>query len=106
MTDLPESDISPADDASPVRRNMAVATLGLSTFMSYTAVLPVFGSRLLQYFGITNEQFGNLMGLQLLGRLPTLVAVGPLIARLGVRRVIEMGLAGMGVSFLIMGLGR
>jgi len=106
MTDLPESDISPADEASPVRRNMAVATLGLSTFMSYTAVLPVFGARLLQYFGITNEQFGNLMGLQLLGRLPTLLAVGPLIARLGVRRVIEVGLAGMGVSFLIMGLGR
>ncbi len=104
MTDLPESDSSVVDEATPVRRNLALATLGLSTFMSYTAVLPVFGSRLLEFFSITNEQFGNLMGLQLLGRLPTLMAVGPLIGRLGVRRVIETGLAGMGVSFLIMGL--
>ena len=87
------------------RRNLALTMIGLITLPSFSAALPVYGTRIREYFAITGEQFGTLMGMRNLGRIPAMITVGPLIARLGVRQLAEFSTIGVGLAFLILGVG-
>ena len=87
------------------RRNLALFVLGLVTLPSCQAMLLVYGTRIREYFTINAEQFGTLIGSRSLGRIPALLAIGPLLARLGVRRVTELATVGAGIGFLILGVG-
>jgi len=87
------------------RRNLALTMIGLITLPSFLAALPVYGTRIREYFAITGEQFGTLMGMRNLGRIPAMITVGPLIARLGVRQLAEFSTIGVGLAFLILGVG-
>ena len=87
------------------RRHLALTMIGLITLPSFLAALPVYGTRIREYFAITGEQFGTLMGMRNLGRIPAMITVGPLIARLGVRQLAEFSTIGVGLAFLILGVG-
>ena len=105
MTEGPEVTTNPSADGTPWRRKLALALLGLITLTSYHSVFPVFAMRIRDYFRMTAEQYGTLMGFMSIGRIPSLVGVGPLIARIGVRRVTQFALVGVGASFLLVGVG-
>jgi hypothetical protein len=68
-------------------------------------MFPVYGTRIREHFSITAEQFGALMGLKSLGRIPGLFSVGPAIDRVGVSRIAELSMVGLGGGFLILGIG-
>lgn len=101
---LPRSDKS-KNKATTQRRNLAMFVIGLVTLPGCNAMLPVYGTRLREHFAITAEQFGTLIGTRGLGRMPALMTVGFLLARLGVRRVTALSTVGAGLGFLILGLG-
>ncbi len=106
MTDgdsLPSPDA--AGKAAARRRNLALFVLGLVTLPSCQAMLLVYGTRIREYFAINAEQFGTLFGTRGLGRIPALLTIGPLLSRLGVRRVTELATVGAGIAFLILGVG-
>ena len=94
-----------ADTGAGERRNLALLVIGLITLPSISSMLPVFSTRIREYFVINAEQYGSLMGMQSLGRMPGLLLIGPLVARLGVGRASEISLIGVGLTFLIVGLG-
>lgn len=87
------------------RRKLTVTLICLSSLTSFTSVLPVFGPRIREFFSLSNEQFGSLMGMQSVGRIAALLFVGLLISRYGVRRIAELGIAGCGAGFLLLGIG-
>lgn len=87
------------------RRNLALFVLGLVTLPSCQAMLLVYGTRIREYFAINAEQFGTLFGTRGLGRIPALLTIGPLLARVGVRRATELATVGAGIAFLILGVG-
>ena len=91
--------------AASRRRNLALFVLGLVTLPSCQAMLLVYGIRIREYFAINAEQFGTLFGSRGLGRIPALLTIGPLLARMGVRRVTELATVGIGIGFLILGVG-
>ena len=105
MTEAPDASTGTAKDASSQRRMLACLLLGLFALSAYDAVFPVFATRIRAYFSINAEQYGTLMGMASIGRIPALLLVGPLIAGVGVRRIAKIALAGIGVSFLIIGIG-
>lgn len=91
--------------AASRRRNLALFVLGLVTLPSCQAMLLVYGIRLRDYFAINAEQFGTLFGSRGLGRIPALLTIGPLLARMGVRWVTALATVGVGIAFLILGMG-
>ena len=91
--------------AASRRRNLALFVLGLVTLPSCQAMLLVYGTRIREYYAINAEQFGTLFGSRGLGRIPALLTIGPLLARMGVRRVTELATVGIGIGFLILGVG-
>ena len=95
----------PQSEAASRRRNLALFVLGLVTLPSCQAMLLVYGIRIREYFAINAEQFGTLFGSRGLGRIPALLTIGPLLARMGVRRVTELATVGIGIGFLILGVG-
>lgn len=100
---LPSRDAT--SKASSRRRNLALLLLGLVALPSSQAMLLVYGTRIREYFAINAEQFGTLFGSRGLGRIPALLTIGPLLARLGVRRATELATVGAGIAFLILGVG-
>ena len=100
---LPSHDAK--NKAASRRRNLALFVLGLVTLPSCQAMLLVYGIRIREYFAINAEQFGTLFGSRGLGRIPALLTIGPLLARMGVRRVTELATVGIGIGFLILGVG-
>ena len=105
MTEAPDASTGTVADASSQRRMLACMLLGLLALSAYDSVFPVFATRIRAYFSINAEQYGTLMGMASFGRIPSLLLVGPLIARLGVRRIAKIALLGVGASFLIIGIG-
>ncbi len=91
--------------AKTEQRKLALFVIGLVTLPGCNAMLPVYGPRLKEYFAITAEQFGTLIGARSLGRIPALLTIGPMLARLGVRRVTELATVGAGLGFLILAVG-
>ena len=104
MTDVSDTDATAEDDL-PRRQKLALALVAMIVFTAYGSVLPVFGMRIREYFSLTAEQFGDLVGLHNLGRIPALLLVGPVIGLCGVRRVAELSLVGIGASFVDIGIG-
>ena len=101
----PESTVESAEKARIQRRNLALLTIVLMAVPSVSSMLPVFATRMREYFAINAEQYGSLMGLQSLGRMFGLPLVGPLVARLGVGPVSEFSFVAVGAAFLLLGLG-
>ena len=77
----------------------------LAMMTSYNGVMPVFASRICDYFSLTVEQYGTMIGLGGLAQIPALLLVGLLIGRFGVRRITEFSIVGIGVCFVALGLG-
>lgn len=69
-------------------------------------MFPILGPRISELYSITAEQYGEIMGLRNLCRVPSLFIVGPLIALLGVRRVAEISMIGIGAAYLTLGIGQ
>ena len=65
----------------------------------------VFSPRLREYFSLTYEQWGTMSGLGSLGQTVSLLLVGWVIARFGVRRITELSLGGVGACFVLIGQG-
>ena len=105
MTKGPDAPADSATNDTLPRRKLALVLIGSIALPSYTAVIPVFGTRIREYFDIGAEQYGTLIGLVSFGRVPSLILVGLLIAGLGARRIATLALAGTGASFLIIGIG-
>ena len=101
----PQQHNSSTDAGTTTRRRLGLTLICLSSFTAYTSVFPVFGTQIRDFFSLTNEQFGSLMGMQSLGRIASLLVVGPLISWCGVRRIAELGILGCGASFLLLGMG-
>lgn len=93
------------DKVASSRRNLALLLFGLVTLPSCQAMLVVYGNRIREYFAINAEQFGTLFGSRGLGRILALLTIGPLLARLGVKRSTELATVGVGIGFLILALG-
>ena len=85
--------------------SLAAAVLILAMMTSYNGVMPVFASRICEYFSLTVEQYGTMIGLGGLAQIPALLLVGLLIGRFGVRRITEFSIVGIGACFVILGLG-
>ena len=88
------------------RRHLRYAFVlsALAVLAGYLGVLPIFRSHLKAYLGIGDARFGFLFSI---GALPGLVSVllgGQLVDRWGPRRVIRVGLLGIGSAMLIIAL--
>ena len=94
-----------AEASSRRRRRLAIAVLIFFTLTAYTGVINVFGPRLREYFSLTFEQYGTMTGLGSLGQTVSLLLVGLVISRFGVRRITELALGGIGGCFVLIGLG-
>ena len=93
MVNAPQ-DVNPVP-GPPDRRRLAVTVICLNGLTSYAATtFPVFGTRIRELFSLSAEQYGTLIGMQSLGRIPAFLSVGPLISRFGVRRIAELGIIG------------
>ena len=103
MVNVPQ-EVIPAPGLAD-RRRLAVTIICLNALTAYTSTFPVFGTRIREFFSLTAEQYGSLMGMLSLGRIPALLSVGPLISLFGVRRIAEIGIIGSGASFLLLGIG-
>ena len=64
----------------------------------------VMGPALQPHFGITAMQQGMLLAAAVAGAVPALFIIGPISDRWGARRIIRVGLGGMGLAFAICGL--
>ena len=102
---MPSADHDPAEASSRRRRRLAIAVLIFFTLTAYTGVINVFGPRLREYFSLTFEQYGTMTGLGSLGQTVSLLLVGLVISRFGVRRITELALGGIGGCFVVIGLG-
>ena len=105
MVNLPQEVIPPPAPGPTDRRRLAVTVICLNALTAYTSTFPVFGTRIREFFSLSAEQYGSLMGMMSLGRVPALLSVGPLISLFGVRRISEIGIIGSGASFLLLGIG-
>ena len=104
MVNVPQ-EVIPAPGPTD-RRRLAVTVICLNALTAYASTtFPIFGTRIRELFSLSAEQYGTLMGMQSLGRIPALLSVGPLISRFGVRRIAELGIIGSGASFLLLGIG-
>jgi len=101
-SNIPKND---TDDLSN-RRGLAWVVVGIVMLTACMSMFPVYGSRIRELFSINAEQFAEMMGLNNIGRFAGLLAVGPLIAMVGARRVGEFSTLGIGGGFLIVGIGR
>jgi MFS family permease len=88
------------------RWGLATVVVGLTMLASCTSMFPVLGPRITELYSITAEQYGEIIGLRSLCRIPSLLVVGPLIALLGARRVAELAMIGIGAAYLILGIGQ
>ena len=102
---MPSADHHPEDEVSRRRRRLAIAVLIIFNLTSYSGVMGVFSPRLREYFSLTYEQWGTMSGLGSLGQTVSLLLVGFVIARFGVRRITELSLGGVGACFLLIGQG-
>ena len=102
---MPSADHDPAEASSRRRRRLAIAVLLFFNLTSYSGVIDVFSPRLREYFSLTFEQWGTMTGLGSLGQTVSLLLVGLVIARFGVRRITELSLGGVGGCFLLIGQG-
>ena len=102
---MPSADHHPEDEVSRRRRRLAIAVLIIFNLTSYNGVMGVFSPRLREYFSLTYEQWGTMSGLGSLGQTVSLLLVGLVIARFGVRRITELSLGGVGACFLLIGQG-
>ena len=102
---MPSADHHPEDEVSRRRRRLAIAVLIIFNLTSYSGVIGVFSPRLREYFSLTYEQWGTMQGLGSLGQTVSLLLVGLVIARFGVRRITELSLGGVGACFLLIGQG-
>ena len=105
MVNVPQEVIPPPAPGPTDRRRLAVTVICLNALTAYTSTFPVFGTRIREFFSLSAEQYGSLMGMMSLGRIPALLSVGPLISLFGVRRIAEIGIIGSGASFLLLGIG-
>ncbi len=87
------------------RRRLAFAVVILFTLTAYHGVMTVFGPRIREYFSLSVEQYGTMIGLGGLGQNVSLLLVGLMISRFGVRRITELALGGIGGCFVLIGLG-
>lgn len=105
MSDLPES-VAANDELAHRRKvNLSLAVVALITLTSCGSVFPVFGTQIREQFDLTAEQYGTMMALPSLGHIPATLLVGPAIILLGVRRITESSMVGVGLSFLLIGIG-
>ena len=102
---MPSADHDSEEASSRRRRRLAIAVLIFFTLTAYTGVINVFGPRLREYFSLTFEQYGTMTGLGSLGQTVSLLLVGLVISRFGVRRITELALGGIGGCFVLIGLG-
>ena len=102
---MPSADHHPEDEVSRRRRRLAIAVLLFFNLTAYSGVIGVFSPRLREYFSLTYEQWGTMSGLGSLGQTVSLLLVGFVIARFGVRRITELSLGGVGACFLLIGQG-
>ncbi len=102
---MPSADHHPEDEVSRRRRRLAIAVLIIFNLTSYNGVMGVFSPRLREYFSLTYEQWGTMSGLGSLGQTVSLLLVGLVIARFGVRRITELSLGGVGACFVLIGQG-
>jgi hypothetical protein len=77
----------------------------VAVLSGYASVLPIFRNDLESYLGIGDGSFGLLFSIGPLAGLVGLLAGGVLIDRWGPRRVIRVGLAGVGCGMLIIAFG-
>jgi predicted MFS family arabinose efflux permease len=98
----------PSDEQTGKQRPLAlaVALLGLSSLPGWMATIPVFAPRLQQEFGMSNRQLGTLMSCVSLGGLIAFPFILSGVHALGTRRVVQIGLMGVGAGFLLCGLTR
>ena len=101
----PQMTVNSEEKTQKERRNLALLVIGLVALPSVSSMLPVFSTRIREYFVINAEQYGSLMGMQSLGRMFSLALVGPLVARFGVGRVSEFSFVAVGGACLLLGLG-
>jgi MFS family permease len=85
---------------------LAVALLCLSTLPGWMATIPVFAPRLQQLFHLTDRQLGTLLSCTSLGGLIAFPFILSGVHALGTRRVVQIGLAGVGAAFVACGLTR
>lgn len=85
---------------------LAIALLGLSTLPGWTGAIPVFAPRLQLEFGLSDRQLGTLLSCMSLGGLIAFPFILSGVHTLGTRKVVQTGLAGVGVAFLFCGLTR
>ena len=55
-----------AEPATRRQRTFAAAVLILGMLTSYNGVIPVFSTRICQYFSLSVEQYGTMIGLRYL----------------------------------------
>ncbi len=103
------SSTAPADSRRQRRIRLhvfyAAAITAIALLAGYRGVLPVFRSHLKAYLDIGDAGFGLLFSA---GHLPGLVSIllgGQLVDRWGPRRVIRIGLVGLGCAMLVVAFG-
>ncbi len=96
------------EPATPrLRLAMSIVALALAMVAAWAfAAFPVYAHRVQQHFDISEARLGLLLSAGAIGSLFSLLLVGPATDRLGVRRLLQVCLAGTGVAFLVCGLGR
>ena len=96
----------PANTQSTTRWGLATVVVCLTMLASCSSMFPVLGPRITELYSITAGQYGEIMGLPNLCRIPSLLIVGPLIALFGARRVAEIAMIGIGAAYLTLGIGQ
>ena len=82
------------------------ATLLMQTMASFmTQSLPVIGPMLTASFGLAPETIGNLSALNAFGTVCFLAFGGPILARLGPVRMLQVGAAMSALGLLAVGIG-
>lgn len=99
------ADHEPTEASSRQRRRLAITVLSFFTLTAYSGVTSVFAPRLREHFSLNFEQYGTMTGLGSLGQMVSLLLVGLVISRFGVRRITELALGGVGACFVLIGLG-
>ena len=99
------SAVDTAEEAARRRRRLAGGVLFLGLLTSYSGVIPVFATRICEYFSLSIEQYGTTIGLGSVGQSVSLFLVGILIARFGVRRITEAAMVGIGACLVLLGWG-
>jgi MFS family permease len=71
----------------------------------YTGVLPIFRGQLMAYLGIDDAGFGQLFSLGPMAGVISVLFGGVLLDRWGPRRLIHLGLLGVGSAMLLIAVG-